>query len=260
MDFRGTWPRLLILNYHRLDDAQDSGPFVVPYREIESQLSILQEAQINVAPANAFDGAWDGGRVSLMVTVDDGCKTDLQLADLLQRHGLSGIFFVSTAKTGQPGYLDQDELRVLKQMGMKIGSHGHRHIGLTKLTLQEAEQELRMSKNLLESWLGSPVDHFAFPGGLKNSSLIKLAHDAGYGVLMTTEWGSNRVSPDAEKRVLKRTNVTRGMSEADFLTLARLDNDWSRVMAYQVRNAAHAVLPTAMYSAARSWINRVTHH
>lgn len=260
MNFRGARPRLLILNYHRLDDAQDGGPFVVPYLEVEAQLSLLREAQIDFAPANAFEGGWECGRDSLMVTVDDGCKTDIQLADLLKRYGFSGIFFVSTEKIGQPGYLDRDELRALKQMGMKIGSHGHRHIGLTRLTLQEAEQELRLSKSLLESWLGCPVDYFAFPGGLKNSGLIKLAHDVGYSVLMTTEWGSNRVSLDADKYILKRTNVTRGMSKTDFLTLVRLDNDWSRLLVYQLRNAAHTVLPTAMYSAARSWINRVTHH
>lgn len=49
-----------------------------------------------------------------------------------------------------------------------FGAHTVRHEILTRLTTEEAEKEMRLSKELIESRLGVPVTAFAYPNGKRD--------------------------------------------------------------------------------------------
>ncbi len=57
---------------------------------------------------------------------------------------------------------------------------------------EEAERELKESKEIIEKKLGKSVNSIAFPWGIYNDNLIEIAKATGYKYCFTTERGWNR--------------------------------------------------------------------
>ena len=70
-----------------------------------------------------------------------------------------------------------------------IGSHTVTHAILPFCSSSAIEQEVRESKQQLESWLERPVDTFAYPNGQFDSRSEQLLAAAGYKLAVTTESG-----------------------------------------------------------------------
>jgi len=96
---------------------------------------------------------------------------------------------------GKP-LLDWGQIRELKKLGVRIGSHSLSHADLTKLGDRELERETRESKKILEEKIGEPVEGFSYPYGYFNERVIDAVKDAGYRWAMTTSdsiwegWGN----------------------------------------------------------------------
>ena len=68
---------------------------------------------------------------------------------------------------GEPMPLDSAEIRALADAGHRIGAHAHTHRVLSRLPPAEAEEDIRVSKLILEDILGAPVTDFAYPYGMR---------------------------------------------------------------------------------------------
>ena len=65
---------------------------------------------------------------SWLITFDDGGVSALQTtADLLEKYGWRGVFFVTTDRIGTPTFLNADHVRELHRRGHVIGSHSCSH-------------------------------------------------------------------------------------------------------------------------------------
>lgn len=102
-------------------------------------------------------------------------------------------------------YLTPEQLRKMADGGMVIGSHGHRHVPMSRCNLAQKDEELRLSRDLLTLWTGRPIDTFCFPWG--NPSAIDaesedVLRNLGYRCALTTLDGTNsgRISPFYLKR------------------------------------------------------------
>ena len=72
---------------------------------------------------------------------------------------------------------------VLKQMqrdGFIVGSHTRTHVSLPMESTEYTFEELSESKRILEQQLGTPIDHFAYPGGQFTPSVIDAIEKCGY--------------------------------------------------------------------------------
>src|SRR5262249_52881793 len=79
-----------------------------------------------------------------------------------------------------------DMLANMQRAGVVIGSHSKTHAWLTLESRVRAREELRGSREALESRLGVPVRHFAYPDGHFNKETTKLVAGAGYRFGYTT--------------------------------------------------------------------------
>jgi len=80
-------------------------------------------------------------------------------------------------------FLNWDEARMMQQAGMAFGSHTHSHEILAKLSLERQQEELRLSREILESQLNQRIDTLAFPVGGRGSfsdETIELLRRTGY--------------------------------------------------------------------------------
>ena len=151
------------------------------------------------------------------ITVDDGHKSSMSIADVLTSFGFSATFCIVRDKSqGHEGYIRPAQIRDLQRAGFSIASHGVTHRKLSKLARPECVRELRDSKLWLEDVLGREVSHFIAPGGYFNSQVTKLAFAEGYSLFGTCTEDMNRPSRLKLRRLLNRVNIRAHFSMDDF--------------------------------------------
>lgn len=154
---------------------------------------------------------------SIEITFDDGNASDFLIAlpELLERR-LKATFFISTALVGQPSYITNRQIAILKEHGMAIGSHGHHHVPWTRLSRPILQQELETSRAMLSETCASPVTVAACPFGAYNRRVLQTLILAGYQTVYTSDGGYSRPG-----RFLRaRTTITRSLSGARIAKLS----------------------------------------
>ena len=115
---------------------------------------------------------------------DDGDVLDERLAAMLEKYGLKGTFYIPRDYWGER--LSDDAIRALSEK-FEIGAHTLTHADLTKLSLDEAEKEIRGSKQWLEEVTGKPVGMFCYPRVRYTREVRDLVEKAGFRDARTTE-------------------------------------------------------------------------
>jgi peptidoglycan/xylan/chitin deacetylase (PgdA/CDA1 family) len=83
-------------------------------------------------------------------------------------------------------FLNWDEVREMARNGISFGSHTHTHAVLPELTSDEAEDEMTLSKRLIETAIGMPVRMLAYPDGCFSEGTKKLANEVGFDYALQT--------------------------------------------------------------------------
>ena len=82
-----------------------------------------------------------------------------------------------------------DEIRTLAASAFTtVGSHGYFHNSMDKLPIQEAVEEMRASRNYLESVTGKEITAFAFPYGNYSRRMIEEAKKLGYDKFLAMDF------------------------------------------------------------------------
>ena len=76
-------------------------------------------------------------------------------------------FFQRIKHEGENGTLTTDEAIALRTDGHVVGAHTHTHPVLSRVSPRRARAEILQSKLELEALLKEPVEHFAYPFGLR---------------------------------------------------------------------------------------------
>ncbi len=139
-------------------------------------------------------------RPDLALTFDDGGSSALLIAELLERRGWRGHFFVTTGRIGSDGFLDRDGVRELVRRGHEVGSHSESHPAyMGALSATELAREWRASREALAEILGEPPATAAVPGGFVSDAVFGEAARAGYSLL----WTSNPASSPRRREGLE---------------------------------------------------------
>lgn len=119
-----------------------------------------------------------------------------------------------------PKPLSWDQLRILRKIGVTVGSHTVFHSVLPHMRDETVEYELRHSKLRIESELDAPCPWIAYPNGSGDDRVAAMAATAGYEAGFTQIRGANK--PGENKYLLKRVNVPPNESLACFSCRAAL--------------------------------------
>lgn len=90
--------------------------------------------------------------------------------------------------------LTWDQIRDMAGQGITLGSHTMTHLSLARCAPERARWELTESRRLIEERVGTPVRLLAYPHGKPedfDDRVAGFARDAGYGLALTTVWGTN---------------------------------------------------------------------
>ena len=197
-------------------------------------------AATGVRVATATEPLADG---SAMLTFDDGGVGAITLAaKMLEKHGWTGHFFVTTDRIGTPGFLSREQIQEMRRRGHVIGSHSCSHpTRMANCTREELQREWRESVRVLEDILNEPVTVASVPGGYYSRAVGATAAEAGIRVLFNSEPTAG-VSRTGECLLLGRYWIQRGMPPglSGAFAAGRLGPRWKQSALFQIKKLAKA--------------------
>ncbi len=189
-------PKIIVLNYHKVDNVNSS--LSVPPSEFERQMAFLaQNGYHTITPHELYMAFTDNGPLPnnpVLITFDDGYDDNYTNAfPILKKYGLQATIFVITSLMDQnyPGYLTWGHAAEMEASGIvTIESHTVSHGSLTDLTDEQIRHELTDAKHEIEQRLGKEVEFLAYPTGAYNLHIASLVKEAGYKGAFTVRNGN----------------------------------------------------------------------
>jgi peptidoglycan/xylan/chitin deacetylase (PgdA/CDA1 family) len=129
----------------------------------------------------------------------------VQLQSFLTAHGRSMF------ELAQRDMCDWSELRTLQASGVEIGCHSVSHARLSHETEQSVHDELSSARCRIETELGQPVRHLAYPYGKREHvgrREFAIARQLGFTSAVTTRPGSLFAAHAVHRYALPRVEVT----------------------------------------------------
>ncbi|HWD63582.1 MAG TPA: glycosyltransferase [Solirubrobacteraceae bacterium] len=203
------WSRLTagipVLMYHAFGAEDEDDRYVVRARSLSRQMHLLRLLRYKVI---SFENLVDARRASrlpprrsLVITIDDGYRDNLQVAyPIFRRFGFPVTIFVVTRRLGHTNdwtadgalagraLLSRLELSDMLRDGLvTLGAHSRTHAWLTRLTEPQMWDEVSGSRRDLWPELGSSPESFAYPYGDLDVRAVAAAGQAGFSGACTTE-------------------------------------------------------------------------
>jgi peptidoglycan/xylan/chitin deacetylase (PgdA/CDA1 family) len=191
-----------IILYHRIGKSPIDSQYYVPPEKFEEQMKLLHDWEYTVIPietlVNAIEKGADLPPRPVIITFDDGDISVYETAfPILQKYGLTGVVYIVNNYMGTEGYMSAEQIKELVAAGWEVGSHSRSHRDLTKLEPAIQRAEIVEAREVLQEALGVPVQTFAYPFGIMNSSVGSYVHFAGYiaamGLGFTADQGKSNL-------------------------------------------------------------------
>lgn len=141
------------------------GALTITYGRFEAMLQFLARGgYVSCFPDDVQSGA---SEKRVILTFDDGSRDQLPAADLMEKYGFRGIFFVIPRRlSGSSRSMTAEEVQKLAGRGHRIAPHGYSHQMMPE-SPQEVEASIDSSLPVLRRILGPGYSgrDFAFPFG-----------------------------------------------------------------------------------------------
>ena len=210
--------------YHEVSDDPNSTGFDrksnLPYKhkskEFIENIEAIKESQVIPTTINQIDNKSKNHKI--LLTFDDGGKSAMHIADILERYTWRGHFFITTSMIGSSTFLGKLDIKELFDRDHIIGTHSHNHqTPFRDLSIKEMTKEWSISIDILEQILSSKITCGSIPGGDMNKKSIASAESCNIKYLFTSEplnkvWTENgimlfgRICPKAGTEISKVRN------------------------------------------------------
>lgn len=210
---------LPILMYHHVEKlhVKTRYPFLyVSPRLFKKQMEEFYQEGFKSVPLGIAPSGQRVAKLNFAITFDDGFASVFKNAmKVLDQFGFKATVFVVVHAIGKTNLwdeghgvasarlMDKSQIRDWLAAGHDIGSHSLTHPALTRVSLEEAKEEITASKKHLEDLFGRKIDHFAYPYGDHNKQIEELVIQAGYETISTTQSGLNY--PTSSRKLYRLT-------------------------------------------------------
>jgi peptidoglycan/xylan/chitin deacetylase (PgdA/CDA1 family) len=252
---------VLALMYHEVEGDPDTSRFRGPAATRYNVSPARFERHLDAIEASGHRpglvGEQDMG-TRLLLTFDEGGRAAATYtAPILERRGWRGHFFITTDRFDTEGFLARAQVSALHEAGHLVGSHGSTHRAQTDLDDDDVRREWSESKAVLEDLLGTSVTVASVPRGRYSTRIGRLAIEAGYDHVFTSEpWLEPRSL--ASGLVYGRIPVVSNMSPERIAALCAFSRPtlWWLQSAWYSRKAAKSLLGPVYDRVRRSILDR----
>ena len=185
--------KAISLMYHDVANESDASGFLgadaalykITASDFARQISLITGM---TAKKPILATAWTGERQPIFITFDDGGASAITAAEILERHGWRGHFFITTGRIGTTGFVSKNDIIELHQRGHIVGSHSDSHpLRLASLSKENIFSEWRVSTEKLMDILGEKIVVASVPGGLYSIEVAECAEANGIRFLFNSE-------------------------------------------------------------------------
>ena len=228
--------------YHEVSDDPGVTGFIrksnLPYKhkndEFVDNLKAIKNTQI--IPSTIKNINEISAKHKILLTFDDGGKSAMHIADLLEKYNWLGHFFITTSKIDSSTFLKKVDINELFKRGHIIGSHSHSHpTPFSRLSVKEMTKEWLTSISILENIVGSKITCGSIPGGDMNKNTIESAKISNVKYLFTSEpinriWVENeiilfgRICPKAGTKISKVKNFANNKGFIKEIIIRKIKN------------------------------------
>jgi peptidoglycan/xylan/chitin deacetylase (PgdA/CDA1 family) len=178
--------------YHRF--GENSIPSTnIRLEQLDQHIAVLKSGPYSVLPLDELVRRMGEGTLpdrAVAITVDDAYRSFLTEGwPRFRRAGLPVTLFVASEPVDSKvrGYLTWDEIRRLRDEGVAIGHHSHRHPYLPSLDAAGIRHDLATATARFTAELGAVPPLFAYPYGAWSLDARKAVEEAGFA----TGFGQN---------------------------------------------------------------------
>jgi peptidoglycan/xylan/chitin deacetylase (PgdA/CDA1 family) len=227
--------RKLILVYHSVG----SGAWATANEAFRDHIGVIAAMGHILPLQNALVSNPSRG-IAVAITFDDGYAALRDHASaILAEFGCAATVFLNVSEIAdeerrlsraEDGYYPDEQFLTWRDVdallaaGWHIGSHGVRHLDLSRADLPTVKNELSASKLIIEQRLGTPCDMFAYPWGRNSPALRAEVRSAGYRYGFAGD--HSRLTAKSDPLALPRINVANEYSRDDLAAILRGDWDY----------------------------------
>ncbi len=231
-----------VLMYHNIADSYpqgSEGANITPKLFEEHMLGILERGYTPIQVSDYYNSVERDKELPenpIIITFDDGYLSNYEIAyPILKKLNIPATIFVVTSTVGakpegglvSTPHFTWAQAREMQESGLiDIQSHSHTHKNMTAISVAQLQEELRLSRYLVEKNLNKHCFGFAYPGGRYNETTLKLARYAGYRMQILVNYAesgedylANNVKSGIEH--FTRLTISGDMSKEDLF--ARID-------------------------------------
>jgi len=185
--------RIPILTYHKVALRREMGINVISPNRFYQHVSFLHEEGFRSVTFWDLLNEPELPPKAVILTFDDAYESIYQHAfPILQEFGFRGVVFVIAGFVGCWNHWDinlggihfrhmsEEQLQEIERAGWEIGAHGATHRALTMLSGTQLEQEIRDSRCVLERISSKPLVSIAYPFGMHNLRVRRVAGGAAF--------------------------------------------------------------------------------
>ncbi len=199
-----------ILTYHKFCTGESQDVYTITLSDFKQHMAYLKEngyqglsvsQLLRCIEDNVFP------EKPVLITIDDGYRSVYTHAfPVLRECGFPATLFLYTDFIANgSNQLSWQEIREMIDQGIEIGSHSISHCNLLTMRKNESQidylkrinQEIALSKEILERNARSSVQSFAYPYGVYSQEIKMLAKQAGYQALLNVNSMNNSIPVDA---------------------------------------------------------------
>lgn len=254
-----------VLMYHAISDQEspcdevgsDDPVYTVRPRSFRAQLQYMSERDVTVQSLDQHLDSGEFGSGHVVMTFDDGNRSDyLTALPLLQKHGFSATFFITTQWIGQPGFVTAKDLRHLHAAGMELGSHGHTHRYFDEMSPNELTSEMVQSTAILSKIIDSPIRALGAPGGRLHPDLCAISRRCGVETISTSRFGLLTIN--SSRLSIPRVPVLRTTTANDFQNIVNGDRRYYRrkMIRHTILQSAKKLFGNTLYERLRTRVIR----
>jgi peptidoglycan/xylan/chitin deacetylase (PgdA/CDA1 family) len=208
-----------VLMYHAIGRPRDKrfGPWVVPPSLLAEHLAALVESKFKLVGMTEWASRKERGGDLAVLTFDDGYADFIENAmPVLAAYQARATEYVVTAYVGDRArwlpfeeerrrpLMSWEDLRLIRESGIEIGSHGHRHLELDAVSPSIASDDVSRSIATLRNNGFSP-ESFCYPFGYASHKTREIVARAGFTTSCVV--GRGLAEPDRDLLRLRRLAI-----------------------------------------------------
>jgi len=180
-----------VLTWHGFSETLPTrGNLTESFARFEETLRFLARNRVRSVFPDEVKPGMDRRRM-VVLTFDDGTAEHLRAAEIMERHGFRGIFFVIPERAGRGDgrYLDSAGIARLARAGHRVAPHGYAHRSMA-MSPEEVQASLQQSAAMIARQAAQPPADadFAFPFGHYTTEVAR-ALEGSYRYLHTVDPG-----------------------------------------------------------------------